>query len=108
MAFLNGNDFMNRTVLLLLTLLISFPALAAKEFLMRVDGMACPYCAYGIEKKLKRIEGVDAESIDVDFEAGVVRVTTADDVELTTERMERLFNDAGFSFRGMEVNEPES
>lgn len=108
MALLNGNHIMSRFVPLLLALLVSFPALAAKEYAMRVDGMACPYCAYGIEKKLKRIDGVDAESIDVDFEAGVVRVTTADEVELTEERMERLFNDAGFSFRSMEVIESES
>lgn len=95
-----------RFLALLAVLFLAWPALAETTYAMRVDGLACPYCAYGIEKKLKQIEGVDAESIDIDLEAGVVRVTTADHVTLTEERMERLFNDAGFTFRGMETTKP--
>jgi len=29
-----------------------------------VDGMACPFCAYGVEKKLKRVVGVESITID--------------------------------------------
>lgn len=101
---------MKRMILTLLagffiTLLVQPPAFADTTYAMRVDGLACPYCAYGIEKKLKQIQGVDAESIDIDLKSGVVRVTTADGVQLTEERMKRLFNDAGFTFRGMEVSQ---
>lgn len=91
-----------------LGLLLTWPAHAELNYTMRVDGMACPYCAYGIEKKLKRIEGVDAKSIDIDLETGVVRVTTSDEVTLTEMQMKRLFNDAGFTFRGMKVNDSDS
>ena len=31
---------------------------AGTEYQLRVDGLACPFCAYGIEKKLKKTEGV--------------------------------------------------
>ena len=51
------------------------------EYRMRVDGLACPYCAYGIEKKLKAIDGV--QKIDVNLDDGLVIV------------------DAGFTFRSM-------
>lgn len=91
-----------RIISILVGILMTLPVLADTTYSMRVDGLACPYCAYGIEKKLKQIEGVDAESIDVDLKAGVVTVTAADEVKLTEERMKNLFNDAGFTYRGME------
>lgn len=94
-----------RILTIVAVVLMTIPALADTTYSMRVDGLACPYCAYGIEKKLEQIEGVDAESIDVDLKAGVVRVTTTDDVELTEERMKELFHDAGFTYRGMEHKE---
>ncbi len=41
-------------------------ALAAPPaYKLRVDGLACPFCAYGIEKQLSKLEGV--ERIDVDI-----------------------------------------
>lgn len=73
---------------------------AGTQYTMRVDGLACPYCAYGIEKKLKQIEGV--QDIDVDLNAGLVQVKVAEGVELTEPQMKKLFNDAGFTYRSME------
>ena len=85
-------------VIILLGLGWSFTALAAgTQYQMRVDGLACPYCAYGIEKKLDAIDGV--EKIDVDLENGLVIVNVAEGVKLSDERMTQLFNDAGFTYR---------
>ncbi len=72
---------------------------AGTEYRMRVDGLACPYCAYGIEKKLKAIEGVG--KIDVDLNAGLVVVDVAEGVALTEPQMKTLFQDAGFTYRSM-------
>jgi len=89
-----------------LSLLISMPLWASStHYEMRVDGLACPYCAYGIEKKLKAIDGV--QDIDVDLNAGVVRVDVSDGVELTEPAMQQLFNDAGFTLRGIVITQPE-
>jgi copper chaperone CopZ len=33
---------------------------------VEVDGLACPFCAYGLEKKLKNMEGVSKIEIDVE------------------------------------------
>ncbi len=66
---------------------------------LRVDGLACPYCAYGIEKKLKKTKGV--EKIEIDLNKGVVRVKVAEGVRLTESQMAKLINDAGFTLRGM-------
>ncbi len=81
-------------------LLWSLAALAeGTQYVMRVDGLACPYCAYGVEKKLKAIDGV--ERIDVDLDRGMVTVDVAEGVTLTEDQMTRLFKDAGFTFRSM-------
>ncbi|MCF6261993.1 MAG: heavy-metal-associated domain-containing protein [Xanthomonadales bacterium] len=69
------------------------------QYTMRVDGMACPYCAYGIEKKLKAIEGI--QSIDIDLDKGLVIVISDQSVDLSDKKMTSLFQDAGFTFRSM-------
>ncbi len=81
-------------------MLLLSPAFAAgTHYEMRVDGLACPYCAYGIEKKLKAIEGTD--KINVDLNKGLVKVNLAEGKTLTDEQMTKLFNDSGFTYRGM-------
>jgi len=69
------------------------------RYQMRVDGLACPYCAYGVEKNLKKIDGV--EKIDVDLNNGLVTVDVAAGVTLTDAQMAKLFTDAGFTYRSM-------
>jgi len=87
-------------MMILLALAWNTAALAAStQYQMRVDGLACPYCAYGIEKKLNKIDGV--EKIDIDLNKGLVIVNVADGVKLTEEQMTRLFKDAGFTYRSM-------
>ncbi|HEV57997.1 MAG TPA: copper chaperone [Phycisphaerales bacterium] len=91
---------MQRFLIVPLLLVWSLAASAAgTQYAMRVDGLACPYCAYGIEKKLKQIEGV--EKIDVDLEQGLVTVNVREGVELTEPQMVPLFKDAGFTYRSM-------
>ena len=72
---------------------------AGTQYIMRVDGLACPYCAYGIEKKLKKVDGV--KKISVDLNKGLVTVDVAKGVSLTEEKMKKLFKDAGFTYRSM-------
>ncbi|MFQ6006303.1 MAG: heavy-metal-associated domain-containing protein [Woeseia sp.] len=69
------------------------------QYQMRVDGLACPYCAYGIEKYLRKIDGV--EKIDIDLNNGLVTVNVSAGVTLTDAQMAKLFKDAGFTFRSM-------
>ncbi len=71
------------------------------EYHMRVDGLACPYCAYGVEKKLKAIDGV--KSVEVDLDQGLVMVQTRDDLQLSDQQLQQLFQDAGFTYRSKTV-----
>ena len=83
-----------------ITLLWSSMALAAgTQYDLRVDGLSCPFCAYGIEKKLRKTKGVD--SVEIDLERGVVVVKAGEGVQLTEAQFEQLVKDAGFTLRSM-------
>ncbi len=69
---------------------------ATTVYSIRVDGLACPYCAYGIEKKLNEIDGV--KFINMDLDKGIVTVESYD-VKLNDAQLEQLFQDSGFTYR---------
>ena len=66
---------------------------------LRVDGLVCPFCAYGIEKKLNAIDGVD--DVVIDLNSGLVTVDVTEGTVLNNSQMTKLFNDAGFTYRSM-------
>jgi len=72
---------------------------AGTNYNIRVDGLACPFCAYGIEKKFKKMDGIS--NIKVDLDEGLVSVDAKEGVELKEEAMKKLFNDSGFTYRSM-------
>ena len=83
---------------LLLLPLVAFAT--PTQYQLRVDGLACPFCAYGIEKELNRTDGV--ESIRIDINAGVVTVTMAEGGTMTEAEAARIVEDAGFTLGGFE------
>ena len=90
-----------RTVAFAISLLLPVAAFAAQtQYQLRVDGLACPFCAYGIEKELTRTDGV--EGIDIDINAGTVTVTMADGAAMTEEKAQQIVKDAGFTLAGFE------
>ncbi len=90
-----------RTAVFALSLLLPVATFAAQtQYQLRVDGLACPFCAYGIEKELKRTDGV--LSLDIDINAGTVTVTMADGAAMTEEKAQQIVKDAGFTLAGFE------
>ncbi len=74
------------------------PVIAAEShYEIRADGLACPYCAYGIEKKFMKIDGV--KKVDVDLKKGLVEVTGEKNLILKEPQLKTLFTDSGFTFR---------
>jgi len=87
-----------RTALIALVVLVPVTAYAAKtQYKLQVDGLACPFCAYGIEKKLNSTKGLD--NIDIDINAGTVTVTMAKGATMSKAQASRIVKDAGFSLR---------
>ncbi len=69
-------------------------------YALQIDGLACPFCAYGIEKQLKKIEGVVSTSIDI--KDGVVTVVMERDATLDEAAAKKAVEAAGFTLRGFE------
>lgn len=84
-----------RIVLALALALLIQTVSAGPRYALGVQGLACPYCSYGIEKRLYRISGV--ESIQVDIALGRVRVTLADGAYLSEARARQAVEEAGFT-----------
>jgi len=95
-------------VLLLAALLAAFvlPAAAAEggRYRLQVNGLSCPFCAYGIEKKLGAMEGV--QKVEVQLDEGAVIVHTRAGTELTEEAARKAVEAAGFGLQGFEVLAP--
>lgn len=60
-----------------------------------VDGMACPFCAYGVEKKLKKVDGVG--SISVDLESGKALLTAAEGTSIDVSGVPGAIRKSGFT-----------
>lgn len=77
----------------------------AKVYKLYVDGLACPFCAYGIEKKISGLDGV--EKIDIDIDTGLIAVTLANGASLNETTARQAVDEAGFSLRKFEAPKQE-
>ncbi len=86
----------------LLLALASAPAFAGGEkvYEIEVSGLACPFCAYGLEKELKATEGV--KDAQVDLVKGLCTVTVDEEVVFDRAAAERAVTDAGFTLESFE------
>jgi len=75
------------------------------KVIAKVDGLSCPFCAYGIEKKIKKIEGV--KDIRVDIKNGTVTVIYKDRKFFTKHRLNKAVRDAGFTPGAIKVEDKE-
>jgi mercuric ion binding protein len=88
------------TVALSLVLIATGVLAAPPTYRLYVDGLACPFCAYGIEKKLGALEGVAI--IETNIKDGTVVVTMKDSVALDEAAARQAVKAAGFSLRKLE------
>ena len=71
----------------------------AQRITFTVVGLSCPFCAYGIEKKLRHdVAGLD--SLGLDFKTGTVTLEVRDGTQATDEHLREVVRKAGFSVKG--------
>ena len=70
---------------------------------VEVKGLACPFCAYGLEKKLKDLDGV--ESIKIDVEEGLAYLTVHKSKKPLKKTLEEIVTDAGFTLSSIDFSE---
>jgi len=69
----------------------------ADAYVVRVDGLACPFCAYGIEKQFSSLPGVTGT--DVNLANGVVIVHVKPGTHLDQAQIAKTVKDAGFTLK---------
>ncbi len=73
---------------------------APPAYALGVDGLACPFCAYGIEKQLHKLDGV--ARIDIDIARGQVLVRLTEGSVLDEATARAAIERAGFTLREFE------
>ncbi len=76
-----------------------------EKITIRVDGLSCPFCAYGLEKKLKSLQGV--EKIEIKVNDGVVFLYLKKDAEIAESVLRKKVKEAGFTPREINGNKSE-
>jgi mercuric ion binding protein len=66
-----------------------------------VVGMSCPFCAYGVEKKLKKVEGV--ETINVDMKEGTASLSAGEGQSINIAQIPKAVKESGFSPGKIEI-----
>lgn len=95
------------TVMLLLSILGVTDIQAQKkgkgmdEFTVQVDGLGCPFCAYGLEKKIKKLKGV--KKIKIDMEEAIMTFKYPSEKELSLKAVEKQVDEAGYTAVGTSV-----
>ncbi len=97
--------FLQRTGLVLALMLFAATAALADVYKLYVDGLACPFCAYGVEKKVGGLDGVEKVVIEID--EGLVVVSLADGAALDEATASRAVDEAGFTLRKFEAPKQE-
>ncbi len=91
---------MQKTALMLMGLfLLSGPVLAEPQEVLEIDvaGMTCAFCAYGVEKNLGKLPGVDKVQISLKAKKARVVMKVGETPDETTIR--EIIRDAGFTPR---------
>jgi len=92
-------------VLLMMFTGLHFASAQEKQLVLRVDGLACPFCAYGLEKKVMALEGV--LSYDADLQKGEVYVGVKENAEIEVESLAKVVKESGFTLRKVFIKSAE-
>ena len=69
---------------------------------LRVNGLSCPFCAFGIEKKLRHVSGVN--EVEFFLDEGRIRLVFSAENTATVRDLENAVGDAGFELSGLSVD----
>ncbi len=76
------------------------------DVVLKVDGLACPFCAAGLERKLKALDAT--AEVEVKLEEGEVYLTLKAGETVTDATLTRTVENAGFSVRGIDRRETDT
>ena len=68
---------------------------------LQVDGLSCPFCALGLDKRLKQRAGL--EGIQVHLKQGVTEAALPHGQGLDVGKVQQAVQEAGFTLRGIKL-----
>jgi len=71
------------------------------NYTIKVDGLGCPFCAYGLEKKFKEFKDID--DVNIEMETGVFTFSYPSDQPLSIEKVESQVGAAGYTAVSTEI-----
>lgn len=86
--------------ILALALTPAFAMEGIARYEVHVDGLSCPFCVRGLEKRLLALPGVS--NLRVDLATGLARLESKE--PLLPESLDKAVRDAGFSPRGIHMS----
>ncbi len=99
-----SRTLMRAAWLVALTVCVLVPLSSRAELLeaeLEVNGMACPFCAFGIEKKLRAVEGV--QDLTVFLDEGRIELVFSPENGASASDIEAAVKEAGFKLSGLQV-----
>ncbi len=102
---------MIRILCLMLLLLVGLAHISAEVsaeernlvYVVGIDGLACPFCSYGVEKQIQKLEGV--EQVETNIRLGQLRIQMLEGKTLARPQVEAAIERAGFDLRSFEQAE---
>ncbi len=62
---------------------------------VQVDGLGCPFCAYGLEKKFKELKGI--KKVKIEMETGIMDFEFPTEQQLSISKVEQQVEKAGYT-----------
>lgn len=81
------------------------PAPEERVITCEVDGLACPFCAFGLEKKIKKLSGV--KKLDILMKEGQVKIHAESDADISKKDVEKAVKDSGFELKAYKDSKDE-
>lgn len=91
--------------LILATLLSPLVGWAKETIVLEVKGLSCPFCAFGLEKKLRQLPG--AEKVTIKVNEGKAEIDVAEGKKIAKDQVEQAVKEAGFTPGSVKIYEDE-
>lgn len=70
---------------------------------LKIDGMSCPFCIHNMEKRVKKIEGVEPKGIESILKTGITTIPWKGGQSFSPASLRQAVADSGFTLRTIDV-----
>ncbi|ODS31063.1 MAG: Heavy-metal-associated domain protein [Candidatus Scalindua rubra] len=85
------------TVTIILMIFVRLASAETGKVQVKLDGLVCTFCAYNLEKKIKRIEGV--KDLKILVNEGLAEIKIGEDKSIDVDGIKKAVKEGGFTPR---------